>query len=81
MQDSVLNLARQLRPAAQLAHGPLKEYSQLSEGIPFGDAVPRAAWRSGGGQPGRILKCKGWETDPNFPSISSRRRRGGRSAT
>jgi len=25
--------------------------------------VPRAANDSGGGQPGRILKCKGWETD------------------
>src|ERR1700760_3853666 len=33
--------------------------------MPFGDAVPRAANDSGGGQPGRILKCKGWETDPN----------------
>jgi len=27
--------------------------------------VPRAGNDSGGGQPGRILKCKGWETDPN----------------
>ncbi|MEO1544747.1 MAG: CoA transferase, partial [Pseudomonadota bacterium] len=26
---------------------------------------PRAGNDSGGGQPGRILKCKGWETDPN----------------
>ena len=33
--------------------------------MPFGDAVPRAGNDSGGGQPGRILKCKGWETDPN----------------
>ena len=31
----------------------------------FGDAVPRAGNASGGGQPGWILKCKGWETDPN----------------
>ena len=31
----------------------------------FGDAVPRAGNDSGGGQPGWILKCKGWETDPN----------------
>ncbi len=46
-------------------HGPLKEYSQYGEGIPFGDATPRAGNDSGGGQPGRILKCKGWETDPN----------------
>ena len=66
MQDGVLNLARvKLRDQQRLAHGPLKEYSQFGEGIPFGDAVPRAGNDSGGGQPGRILKCKGWETDPN----------------
>jgi len=29
------------------------------------EAVPRAGNASGGGQPGWILKCKGWETDPN----------------
>jgi formyl-CoA transferase len=27
--------------------------------------VPRAANASGGGQPGSIVKCKGWESDPN----------------
>jgi formyl-CoA transferase len=27
--------------------------------------VPRAGNASGGGQPGWILKCKGWESDPN----------------
>jgi formyl-CoA transferase len=27
--------------------------------------VPRAGNASGGGQPGWILKCKGWENDPN----------------
>ena len=27
--------------------------------------MPRAGNNSGGGQPGWILKCKGWETDPN----------------
>jgi formyl-CoA transferase len=27
--------------------------------------VPRSANASGGGQPGTIVKCKGWETDPN----------------
>ena len=31
----------------------------------FGDAVPRGGNAGGGGQPGWILKCKGWETDPN----------------
>ncbi len=66
MQDGVLNLCRvKLRDQQRLAHGPLSEYSQFGEGIPFGDAVPRAGNDSGGGQPGRILKCKGWETDPD----------------
>ena len=66
MQDGVLNLCRvKLRDQQRLTHGPLREYSQFGEGIDFGDAVPRAANDSGGGQPGRILKCKGWETDPN----------------
>ncbi|ESR26721.1 formyl-CoA transferase [Lutibaculum baratangense] len=66
MQDGVLNLCRvKLRDQQRLAHGPLKEYSQFGEGIEFGDAVPRAGNDSGGGQPGAILKCKGWETDPN----------------
>src|SRR5437762_345624 len=66
MQDGVLNLARvKLRDQQRLAHGPLTEYSQYGEGIPFGEAVPRAGNDSGGGQPGWILKCKGWEKDPN----------------
>ena len=66
MQDGVLNLCRvKLRDQQRLAHGPLKEYSQFGQGIPFGEAVPRAGNDSGGGQPGVILKCKGWETDPN----------------
>jgi formyl-CoA transferase len=54
-----------LRDQQRLAHGPLTEYSQHGEGIPFGKAVPRAGNDSGGGQPGWILKCKGWETDPD----------------
>ena len=66
MQDGVLNLARvKLRDQQRLKHGPLTEYSQYGENIPFGDATPRAGNDSGGGQPGWILKCKGWETDPN----------------
>ncbi|MEP2943444.1 MAG: formyl-CoA transferase [Hyphomicrobiales bacterium] len=66
MQDGVLNLTRvKLRDQQRLKSGPLKEYSQYGEGIPFGEATPRAGNDSGGGQPGRILKCKGWETDPN----------------
>ena len=66
MQDGVLNLCRvKLRDQQRLEKGPLKEYSQFGENIPFGDATPRAGNDSGGGQPGRILKCKGWEEDPN----------------
>ncbi len=65
MQDGVLNLCRvKLRDQQRLAHGPLKEYPQYPDGT-FGEAVPRAGNASGGGQPGWILKCKGWETDPN----------------
>ena len=65
-QDGVLNLCRvKLRDQQRLERGPLKEDSQFGENIPFGDSTPRAGNDSGGGQPGRILKCKGWETDPN----------------
>jgi formyl-CoA transferase len=66
MQDGVLNLTRvKLRDQQRLQHGPLVEFSQYGEGIPFGKAVPRGGNDSGGGQPGWILKCKGWETDPD----------------
>ena len=66
MQDGVINLCRvKLRDQQRLAAGPLTEYSQYGEGIDFGETTPRAGNDSGGGQPGRILKCKGWETDPN----------------
>ena len=66
MQDGVLNLARvKLRDQQRIEKGPLTEYSQFGEGVPFGKAVPRAGNDSGGGQPGWILKCKGWETDPD----------------
>ncbi len=65
MQDGVLNLCRvKLRDQQRLAHGPLMEFPQYPDGS-FGEAVPRAGNASGGGQPGWILKCKGWETDPN----------------
>jgi formyl-CoA transferase len=66
MQDGVLNLCRvKLRDQQRLQKGPLEEYSQHGKGIPFGDATPRAGNDSGGGQPGWIVKCKGWKTDPN----------------
>jgi formyl-CoA transferase len=66
MQDGVLNLCRvKLRDQQRLdrAH-VMKEYPQYPNGQ-FGTAVPRAANASGGGQPGTIVKCKGWEKDPN----------------
>ncbi|MBA2961489.1 MULTISPECIES: formyl-CoA transferase [Ramlibacter] len=66
MQDAVLNLCRvKLRDQQRLERtGELREYPQYPE-IEFGEAVPRAGNASGGGQPGSILKCKGWQKDPN----------------
>jgi formyl-CoA transferase len=66
MQDGVLNLCRvKLRDQQRLERDKvMKEYPQYPHGK-FGSAVPRAANASGGGQPGTIVKCKGWETDPN----------------
>ncbi len=65
MQDGVLNLCRvKLRDQQRLSHGPLTEYPQYPNGS-FGDATPRAGNASGGGQPGWVVKCRGWETDPN----------------
>ena len=66
MQDAVLNLCRvKLRDQQRLERtGVLQEYPQFPE-IEFGEAVPRAGNSSGGGQPGSILKCKGWQKDPN----------------
>jgi formyl-CoA transferase len=66
MQDGVLNLCRvKLRDQQRLDRTHvMKEYPQYPHGK-FGKAVPRAGNASGGGQPGWILKCKGWETDPN----------------
>ncbi|MGC7404106.1 formyl-CoA transferase [Pandoraea pneumonica] len=66
MQDGVLNLCRvKLRDQQRLERtNVMEEYPQYPNGQ-FGDAVPRAGNASGGGQPGWIVKCKGWETDPN----------------
>ncbi len=58
MQDAVLNLCRvKLRDQQRLAHGPLKEYPQYPDKT-FGEAVPRSGNASGGGHPGRALKCE-----------------------
>jgi len=66
MQDGVLNLCRvKLRDQQRLDRlHVMEEYPQYPNGK-FGEAVPRAGNASGGGQPGWILKCKGWEADPN----------------
>src|SRR5712691_12053188 len=66
MQDAVLNLCRvKLRDQQRLdTVGYLEEYPQYPNGE-FTDVVPRGGNAGGGGQPGWVLKCKGWETDPN----------------
>lgn len=66
MQDAVLNLCRvKLRDQQRLDRiGFLEEYPQYPHGS-FSDVVPRGGNAGGGGQPGWVLKCKGWETDPN----------------
>ncbi|WP_326811831.1 formyl-CoA transferase [Streptomyces scopuliridis] len=64
MQDAVLNLCRvKLRDQQRLEKvGYLEEYPQYPNGT-FTDVVPRGG--NAGGQPGWVLKCKGWQTDPN----------------
>ncbi len=66
MQDAVINLCRvKLRDQLRLDKlGYLEEYPQYPHGK-FTDVVPRGGNAGGGGQPGWVLKCKGWETDPN----------------
>ena len=65
MQDAVLNLCRvKLRDQLRLDRlGYLEEYPQYPHGK-FTDVVPRGGNAGGGGQPGWVLKCKGWQTDP-----------------
>src|SRR3954462_15470757 len=66
MQDAVLNLCRvKLRDQLRLERvGYLEEYPQYPN-CTFTDTVPRGGNAGGGGQPGWVLKCKGWEDDPN----------------
>ena len=66
MQDAVINLCRvKLRDQLRLDRlGYLEEYPQYPHGK-FTDVVPRGGNAGGGGQPGWVLKCKGWETDNN----------------
>jgi len=69
MQDAVLNLCRvKMRDQLRLdTMGHLEEYPQFPHEMDaFADGVvPRGGNAGGGGQPGWVLKCKGWETDPN----------------
>jgi len=66
MQDGVLNLARvKLRDQQRLAHGPLREYSQFGEGIPFGDAVPRAGNDSAAASPAASSNARAGRPIPN----------------
>src|SRR6478672_4978925 len=73
MQDSVLNLCRvKLRDQLRLDRlGYLEEYPQYPHGK-FTDVVPRGGNAGGGGQPGWVLKCKGWKTDPNYINAKAR---------
>ena len=66
MQDGVLEPCRvKLRDQQRLAHGPLTGVQPISARA-FPSAGGTAPGNdSGGGQPGSIVKCKGWETDPN----------------
>jgi formyl-CoA transferase len=66
MQDAVLNLCRvKLRDQQRLERtGVLEEYPQYPHST-FSDVVPRGGNAGGGGQPGWVLKCKGWEKDQN----------------
>ena len=60
MQDGVLNLCRvKLRDQQRLDHGPLKEYSQFGEGVPFGDAVPSRRQRFRRRPAGTYLEVQG----------------------
>lgn len=76
MQDAVLNLVRiKLRDQQRLERtGILAEYPQAQPNFAFDrdgnplsfdniTSVPRGGNAGGGGQPGWMLKCKGWETD------------------
>ncbi len=76
MQDAVLNLVRiKLRDQQRLErNGILAEYPQAQPNFAYDrngnplsfdniHSVPRGGNAGGGGQPGWMLKCKGWETD------------------
>jgi formyl-CoA transferase len=53
------------RPAAPRSTVRSRNTASSARAFRSATRTPRAGNDSGGGQPGRILKCKGWETDPN----------------
>ena len=53
------------RPAAARRTARSRNTASTAKASRSAKAVPRAGNDSGGGQPGWILKCKGWETDPD----------------
>lgn len=66
MQDAVVNLCRsKLSDQLRLEKlGYLEEYPQYGD-KEFGEAVPRAGNALSAAGPGWMLRCKGWEQDPN----------------
>jgi formyl-CoA transferase len=78
-RTACLNLARvKLRDQQRLAHGPLKEYSQFGEGIPFGDACRAPATIPAAASPAASSNARAGRPIPTPTSISSPRRRSGR---
>ena len=66
MQDAVLNLCRvKLRDQQRLERSATSRSTRSIRTARSPTSVPRGGNAGGGGQPGWVLKCKGWETDPN----------------
>lgn len=66
MQDSVMNLLRiKLRDQLRIEAGcDLKEYAKTAH-VAQVDAVPRTGNAHRSFQPGKVVKCRGWESDAN----------------
>ncbi len=66
MQDTVMNFLRiKLRDQLRIDAGvALKEYAAAASDQSI-DTVPRTGNAHRSFQPGKVVKCKGWQTDPN----------------
>ena len=53
------------RPAAPRSRSATSRSIRSIRTASSATSVPRGGNAGGGGQPGWVLKCKGWETDPN----------------